>query len=132
MAAFPQIPYPESDEWWQTRLREVMGQNSVWVAEVDGAIAGFLAMDAAGGYVDQLFVDVDAQSTGIGSALLAMAMSLSPNGLGLHTLVENAPARAFYEKRGFRAAGLETEAFGGRPNVEYVWRPVSDGAQPRS
>jgi putative acetyltransferase len=120
-AAFPQIQYPESNEWWQERLREVIERNSVWLAELDAHLAGFMAIDVARGYIDQLFVDVDAQRRGAGSALIELAKTLSPNGLRLHTLVENAPARAFYEKHGFHAGALETEAFGGRPNVEYIW-----------
>ncbi len=127
-AAFPQIDYPQSDDWWRARLREVMERNSVWVALVESQAVGFMALDEAGGYIDQLFVDESSQRTGIGSALIELARSLSPGGLRLHTLVENAPARAFYEQRGFRAGGIETEAFGGRPNVEYVWRPDSGEA----
>ena len=47
-----------------------------------------------------------------------------PAGLRLFTHVDNAPARAFYERLGFRAV-----AFGVSPppeclpDVEYAWRP---------
>jgi ribosomal protein S18 acetylase RimI-like enzyme len=126
--AFPQIQSPQSGDWWQARLREVIAKNAVWVADLGAALAGFMAIDEAAGYIDQLFIDVSAQRTGIGSAFIDLAKSLSPNGLRLHTLVENAAGRAFYEKLGFRAGGLETEAFGGRPNVEYIWRPEGGGA----
>jgi ribosomal protein S18 acetylase RimI-like enzyme len=123
-AAFPQLHHPQSSDGWRVRLRdEVMERNSVWVAELDATIVGFMAMDVASGYIDQLFVDVTAQRQGIGSALIHLAMERSPTGLRLHTLIENAPARVFYEKHGFRAGALETNAFNGLPNVEYVWRP---------
>jgi len=112
---------------WRARLRdEIAVHNTIWVAEAAGRVVGFTAMRADDGYIDQLFVDIDVQGSGVGSALLEVARELAPMGLRLHTLVENAPARAFYEKRGFVPGGMETNAFNGQPNIEYVWRPHTD------
>lgn len=58
-------------------------RNSAWVAERDATVVGFMAMDVARGYIDQLFVDVDAQRQGLGSAFIELAMTLSPTGLRL-------------------------------------------------
>jgi ribosomal protein S18 acetylase RimI-like enzyme len=98
----------------------ILLHNQVWVAEVDGSVVGFIAID--GSLIDQLFVAPEFQHRGIGQALLAHARSLSPTFLRLYTLQINTRARAFYEKNGFRAFKFgvspppENE-----PDVEYHW-----------
>ena len=94
----------------------------IWVAEQQGRLAGFLAIRAS--YIDRLYVLPEVQRLGIGTALLRLAMSLSPDGLELHTHQKNLVARRFYERHGFRAIRFgvspppENE-----PDVEYHWRP---------
>jgi ribosomal protein S18 acetylase RimI-like enzyme len=78
----------------------IAAENDVWVA-VDGEVAGFLAIK--GDRLGWLYVDPAAQGRGLGSALLDMAKALSPAGLTLYTHQRNERARAFYERRGFRA-----------------------------
>jgi ribosomal protein S18 acetylase RimI-like enzyme len=84
-------------------------ENDIWVAierHIAGlvGILGFLAI--AGDRLGWLYVDPDAQGRGIGTALLEKAKDLSPAGLTLHTHQRNQRARAFYERRGFRAVGF--------------------------
>jgi ribosomal protein S18 acetylase RimI-like enzyme len=60
--------------------------------------------------------------------LLDRAKELAPDGLTLFTHQGNERARAFYERRGFRAV-----AFGvspppeSEPDVKYAWRSAEDG-----
>ncbi|MCK6461997.1 MAG: GNAT family N-acetyltransferase [Planctomycetes bacterium] len=75
-------------------------ENDVWVAD-DRGVVGFLAI--AGQRLGWLYVDPSAQGRGIGSRLLDKAKALSPAGLTLYTHQRNERARAFYERRGFRA-----------------------------
>ena len=100
----------------------ILANNEVWVYELDGQVAGFLAI--AGDFVDQLFVHPNFQRKGAGKELLAHAKSLSPEHLFLYTFQVNANGRAFYEKNGFVAVRFGTspdpEA---EPDVEYHWRP---------
>jgi ribosomal protein S18 acetylase RimI-like enzyme len=97
----------------------VARENEVWVA-VESGIVGFLAI--ADDRLGWLYVDPVAQGKGIGTALLDRAKALSPRGLTLYTHQRNAPARAFYERRGFRAIRFgvspppESE-----PDVLYRW-----------
>lgn len=94
--------------------------NDVWVVEVNGSAAAFMAI--AGDFIDQLYVDPDHQRSGLGKALLDHAKALSPEHLWLFTLQINTNGRAFYEKNGFRAVKFgvspppESE-----PDVEYHW-----------
>jgi len=99
----------------------ILKENTVWVVELDGRPAAFMAM--RDDFIDHLYVDPDYQNRGIGRSLLEHARQLSPEHLWLYTLQINMNARAFYEKNGFIA-----EKFGispppeGEPDVEYHWR----------
>lgn len=103
---------------------EVLMKHRVWVAEVAGRIAAFMAMEKE--FIDQLYVHPDHWRRGIGEALLNFARERSPEHLWLYTLQVNVNARAFYEKNGFVA-----EKFGfspppeNEPDVEYHWRRSS-------
>lgn len=108
----------------QAYFRDViLTHNDVWVVEVAGEAAAFLAI--AGDFIDQLYVDPLYQRQGLGKALLEHARHLSPEHLWLFTLQINTNARKFYEKNGFRIVRLgispppESE-----PDVEYHWGEV--------
>ena len=103
---------------------EILMKDKVWVAEVAGCPAAFMAMENE--FIDQLYVHPDHWRRGIGGALLNFAREQSPGHLWLYTLQVNVNARAFYEKNGFVA-----EKFGfspppeNEPDVEYHWRRSS-------
>lgn len=98
-------------------------ENDVWVAVERDAVLGFLAI--AGERLGWLYVDPPGQGGGIGTALLDRAKALSPDGLSLFTHQRNAKARAFYERRGFRAAHFGTSPPPeSEPDVQYVWDPL--------
>jgi len=110
----------EEDRHYFRKVVQV--KHELWVGEVDGVTAAFMAI--AGDFIDQLYVDPAHQGRGIGRALLDHARQLSPTGLRLFTFQSNARGRAFYEKNGFVLARLgvspppESE-----PDAEYRWRP---------
>ena len=99
----------------------ILQNNDVWVMDVDGQVAGFMAI--AGDFVDQLYIHPDFQRHGLGRELLDFAKRSSPEHVWLFTLQINTNGRAFYEKNGFVA-----EKFGispapeSEPDVEYHWR----------
>ena len=103
-------------------FRNVISQNNdLWVAEVDGRVAGFLAI--AGDFVDQLYIHPDFQRRGLGRELLDFAKVRSPAHVWLYTLQVNANGRAFYEKNGFVAVRFGVSpAPESEPDVEYHWR----------
>jgi ribosomal protein S18 acetylase RimI-like enzyme len=70
-------------------------------------------------------VEPSAQGQGIGKVLLVHAKRLRPGGLELWVFEQNAGARRFYERHGFRlvrvtdgAGNMERE-----PDALYAWRP---------
>jgi len=77
-----------------------------------------------GSFVDRLYVDSSEWRRGWGKRLIKLAKKLSPEGLELHTYVENAAARAQYEQTRFKAVkfGINPPPESA-PDVEYYWRP---------
>jgi GNAT superfamily N-acetyltransferase len=92
----------------------------IWVAESQGALAGYLivvlvmSVEHRGlmGEIDELFVLPEARSQGTGGQLLAAAEALlrerGCTRLQLQLGTANTDARAFYQRRGYAArAGYE-------------------------
>ena len=69
------------------------------IAECDGRVAGYLG--AAGGLLDDLFIDPAFQRLGIGRALVAAQLARGIRPVTLEVYEDNAPARALYEAFGF-------------------------------
>lgn len=128
-ATFPDLRHHEPKAAWRRRFAdEIAATEQVYVAEVAGCLAGFLAVrleDGGSGYLHQIFVAQGCQRRGVGSALIATAKRLAPAGLRLHTLQRNAPAAAFYEGHGFTVVARGIGRVG-LPNAQYAWTPSSD------
>lgn len=127
--ALPYLPNLHSDEethHWAANV--VLPNQDVWVAESDGEIVGYAAIEGA--ELNDLYVRPGRQGQGVGSALLARARELSPGMLSLWTFQRNKRARRFYERHGFEAVefgdGSGNEE--GEPDVRYRWTadPGSD------
>lgn len=75
------------------------------VAEVDGVVAGFVAvLDEE---VELLFVDAPHRGTGVATDLLAAAEARGATWLSV--VAGNARARRFYERQGYADAGPDEE-----------------------
>jgi len=87
-----------------------IANGQVIVAELDGEIAGFVAV--VGGELDGLFVEPDLWGSGIGRALVdAATREARRRGLAL-TVIANPRARSFYEECGFSVEGEVETRFG--------------------
>jgi GNAT superfamily N-acetyltransferase len=102
---------------------KMVPEQETWVAEDGGRIVAVMVLGVD--MVDQLYVAPGEQRRGIGDAMLAHAKHLRPAGLRLWAFQRNAPARRFYEARGFiaiqftdGATNMEREA-----DVLYRWTP---------
>ncbi len=101
----------------------VLPEQEVVVAEAEGRLAGFAALD--GNVLAHLYVRPDVQGCGVGTALLARAMQLRPDGFSLWVFQRNTRARRFYERRGLRLLEV-TDGTGNEeqePDARYEWRP---------
>lgn len=98
----------------------IFARCEVWGAVDDGLI-GFIAF--RDGWIDQFYVLPAQQGQGAGDALLKIAKTAFPE-LHLWTFQRNAPARRFYEKRGFIALE-ETDGHRNEerePDILYRWQ----------
>jgi GNAT superfamily N-acetyltransferase len=93
------------------RTLAVLERETVFVAEIDGAPAGYVALDRDGDIVciDQLFVSPEHEAEGVGRQLLEWAegWAIAKHAARLRVVVEAENRRAldFYRDRGFTAAG---------------------------
>jgi ribosomal protein S18 acetylase RimI-like enzyme len=99
----------------------VTASKETWVAERDGRVVGFAAID--GGWLEHLYVHPQRFNTGTGSKLFAQAAKQHPQGFQFWVFQQNAGARRFYERHGSALVKLTD----GRDNEEktpdalYVW-----------
>lgn len=108
----------------------VVPQREAWLAlDPDGRAVGVLVLD--GDDLDWLWVRPEAQGRGVGSALLAHAREQRPDGLALWVFTSNTPARAFYERHGWRAVrATDGDNEEGAPDVRYVWGAHRESGAP--
>jgi GNAT superfamily N-acetyltransferase len=109
---------PEEDQWF---FRErVFETCEVWGAFDGAAMRGIIAFRE--GWIDQLYVLPTAQRRGVGKDLLQVAQNAFDR-LQLWTFQRNAPARRFYEARGFaliqQTGGARNEEK--EPDALYLW-----------
>jgi GNAT superfamily N-acetyltransferase len=100
---------------------EVQSQWDLTLAFRDDVLSGFMALRLHDRCLDQLFIAPDAKGQGLGSALIDLAKQRLPDGMWLRTAEANHPARAFYEKRGFRHTESDQHPRLGYGRVIYRW-----------
>ena len=108
-----------SDPWSENSIAsEINNPLSYWlVAEVDGAVAGYIGSQSVLDAADMmnLAVSPDYRRKGIGQALVnALVEHLKQNNviaLLLEVRVSNAPAIALYESMGFEQIGLRPKYY---------------------
>jgi len=109
LVSIPFLAHLHTDEEtvrWISEL--VLPAMEVWVAEATESIPGYFVTNEIAGYlalegemIDQLYILPQWQRRGVGTLLLDKARQLRPERLILYCFAMNAPARAFYEARGF-------------------------------
>jgi putative acetyltransferase len=121
---FPHIDFNARVAWWRERWRqELIPVAHVVIAERNGGLLGFVTVDPATLYLDQLVVAPEHWGSGAAAALLDEAKRLSPKGLELLVNKDNARAIRFYEKHGFAYAGEDKNPTSDIPVNRMVWRP---------
>jgi ribosomal protein S18 acetylase RimI-like enzyme len=116
------LPRLHTDEETRAFLADaVVARQRVYVAEEDGAVVGFAALQE--GMLEHLYVHPAAQSRGFGSALLEEAKRACPGGFRFWVFQRNEGARRFYEARGCRLLELTDGAANEErePDALYAW-----------
>lgn len=121
--AYPQIDFAARLDWWRARWRkDLVPHAAIVVAEMDGALTGFVTIDSEG-YLDQLVVGPDHWGSDTARLLVDEAKRLSPSGITLLVNKDNARAIRFYARNGFAQAGEDVNPTSGRPVLKMEWRP---------
>src|SRR5690348_13354024 len=121
---FPHIDFNARLNWWRERWRqELVPVANIVVAEQDGALAGFVTVDPDTLYLDQIVVAPEAWGSDVAAALLNEGKRLSPRGLELMVIKDNARAIRFYEKHAFVYAGEDRNPVSGIAVNRMNWRP---------
>ena len=120
--AYPSIDFAARVNWWRERWRgELVPHAAIIVAEHDGALLGFVTIDASG-YLDQLVVAPDRWGSELATTLVNEAKRLSPDRITLLVNKDNARAIRFYERNGFAHAGEDVNPTSGRPVLKMEWK----------
>jgi GNAT superfamily N-acetyltransferase len=99
------------DRGADARTLDVLERETVFVAEIEGAPAGYVALERSDAVfrVDQLFVSPQHEAEGVGRQLLEFAegYAIWQGAVSLQVVVERDDERAltFYRGRGFTEAG---------------------------
>jgi len=121
--AYPSIDFAARVPWWRERWRnELVPKAAIIVAETDGALSGFVTIDA-NAYLDQLVVAPELWGSKLADALVGEAKRLSPDSITLLVNDDNARAIRFYERNGFARAGKDVNPTSGRPVLKMMWKP---------
>jgi putative acetyltransferase len=121
--AYPNIDFAERTDWWRKRWRgELVQQATIVVAEMDGTLAGYVAIDPRSGYLDQIVVAPELWGSELATLLLDEAKRISPSRIDLLVNKDNTRAIGFYQKHGFVLAGDDVNPVSGRPVNKMSWR----------
>lgn len=122
--AYPQIDFTARLAWWCERWRgELVPNTTIAVAERAGEIIGFVTVDPATGYLDQIVVAPEEWGSDLAAALMAEAKRIAPSGLELHVNQDNGRAIRYYAKHGFIVSGADVNPRSGALLHKMTWRP---------
>jgi len=121
---YPHLDFNKRVDWWRERWRsELVPVARIVLADIGGALVGFVTVDPKTLYLDQIVVAPEQWGAGVALALLEEAKRLSPAGLELLVNKDNFRAIRFYEKHGFAYAGEDKNPVSGIAVNRMAWRP---------
>ncbi|GGF44574.1 hypothetical protein GCM10007301_00170 [Azorhizobium oxalatiphilum] len=124
-ATMPDIDFEARRPWFLDHLAKLRdGGAQVLVAQApDGRITGFVIIDPATRYLDQLAVSPAQRGGGAAAALMAAARAISPAGIVLDVNQDNGRAVAFYKRAGLRIVSAGQNPMSGRAIWRMEWTP---------
>ncbi len=118
----PQIDFAARRSWFEdyfATLRSA-GAKVICAHDADGLV-GFVTVDPAQQYIDQIAVARRMQGSRVATDLLQAARGLSPQRLVLDVNVDNPRAIRFYQREGFCQVGEGVSARSGLKTVKLEW-----------
>jgi putative acetyltransferase len=105
--AMPRIDFSARTQWFRQHMLSLEAAGAATICGFDGAdrLIGFVTVDPATGYLDQLCVAAEAKGSGAAASLLNEARRIAPKELLLDVNQDNARAVRFYEREGFERVG---------------------------
>ena len=124
---FP-IDFEARRPWLKDRLlaHRAAGGAIVVGLDADAGPAGFVTIEPATGYLDQLCVAPDEKGSGLASALLEAAKRLAPGVVELDVNEANGRALRFYEREGFVRVARGFSEHSGLATLRLRWTPPND------
>jgi putative acetyltransferase len=123
-AAMPAIDFEARRSWFVDHLSALQrdGAQIVCAFDADGTMTGFITIDPANGYLDQLAVAPRYWGGQAATQLLDEAKRRAPAAIELQVNQDNGRAVAFYERNGFARAGESVNPRSGFKTWHYRWR----------
>ena len=117
------IDFEARRPWLLERLSAHLAAGGAIVVGLDaeGRPAGFVTLDPASGYLDQLCVDPDEKGSGLATALIDEAKRLSPGVVELDVNEANERAVRFYEREGLVFVTRGSSEQSGLPTRRMKW-----------
>ena len=124
-ATYPEIDFDARRDWLMRHVRELeaMGGVTLCLFDAGSTVTGFVVINPADGWLDQICVAPDRFGAGLGASLLSAARNISPNVIRLDVNADNLRAVRFYERDGFSRVGRGANTLSGRETIMMEWRP---------
>lgn len=124
-ATYPEIDFDARREWLVRQITTLETDGAATLCLFAGepvALAGFVIINPATGWLDQICVGPAFIGAGCGETLMAAARSLAPGVIRLDVNADNDRAVRFYERGGFRQIGRGANTLSGRATIMMEWR----------
>lgn len=124
-ASYRDIDFESRRQWLVEHIEALEakgGATRLLFDEALPALSGFVVIDPATGWLDQICVRPDLFGSGAAQALIGAARRVSPARIRLDVNADNARAIGFYEREGFARVGVGKASLSGRPTVVMEWR----------
>lgn len=127
-ATYPEIDFEQRREWLVRHVQDLEAAGAVTLCLFDerSTLAGFVVINPADGWLDQICVAPDRFGAGFGASLLSAARTVSPKLIRLDVNADNARAIRFYERDGFARVGRGANTLSGRETIVMEWRPEGE------
>jgi putative acetyltransferase len=119
-AAMPELGFNARHDWLFEHLESLHDSGCITICAVNthnGAIAGFVTVDATAGRLAQIVVASSARGSGVAAKLLDEAKRVSPKGLVADVEAGAARAMRFFTREGFTVEGA-----GASGAARLMWR----------